>query len=57
MLIDIWLGKLWDITLHYGAIAVHAPTQFERHHWIILSAVAVTVGCLCLRGNKSRCNF
>ncbi len=57
MLIDQWLGKLWQMGVHYGGIALDTPTHFDRQHWIVFTAICVVIGCLCMRGFGSRKNY
>ena len=57
MLIDKWLGQLWNLSVHYWGIACDAPTHFDRRHWIVFSIICVVVGCLCMRGFGSRKDY
>jgi len=53
-LIDQWLGKLWEVTVHVWGAATDAPTHFTTRHWIVFSLICLVVGCLCMRGFGSR---
>lgn len=57
MLLDWMLLSLWKGFWHYAHAAAEYPTTFDRRHWIVLSVVAVTLGCLCMRGFGSRKNY
>lgn len=57
MLIDKWLGQLWNLSVHYWGIASDAPTHFDRRHWIALSIVCLVIGCLCMKGFGSRKDY
>lgn len=57
MLIDQWLGKLWEISVHCWGVAMDTPTHFGRTHWTVLISICVVVGCLCMRGFGSRKDF
>ncbi len=57
MLIDKWLGQLWNLSVHYWGIASDAPTHFDRRHWMVFSVICVVVGCLCMRGFGSRKDY
>lgn len=57
MLIDQWLGHLWDFLLECSDVVSQAPSHLESQHWIILSVVCVVVGCICMRGYGSRKDY
>ncbi len=57
MLIDQWLGKLWELAVHYWTAAIDVPTHFGWRHWIVFSAICVLIGCLSMRGFGSRKNY
>ena len=57
MLIDQWLGKLWELCGRCWDVACHAPTQFSYRHWIVFSAICLVVGCLSMRGFGSRKDY
>ena len=57
MLIDQWLAKLWELSLHYWGVATDAPTHFSWRHWVVFSVICVVIGCLSMRGFGSRKNY
>ena len=57
MLIDQWLGKLWEFSVYYWSVATDAPTHFTWRHWVVFSVICVVIGCLSMRGFGSRKNY
>ena len=57
MLIDQWLGKLWELAVYYWSVACDTPTHFTWQHWVVFSVICVVIGCLSMRGFGSRKNY
>ena len=57
MLIDKWLGQLWQLIQYLIGVATDVPTHFQQRHWIIFSVICLGIGCLCMRGYGSRKDY
>jgi hypothetical protein len=57
MLIDDIVKNVWKVVVHYGGIAVDAPTHFDYRHWVTFTGICVVIGCLCMRGFGSRKDY
>jgi hypothetical protein len=55
------LDDIWDRVRQFGFDVVHrvvaAADRLDRQEWLIVLAVVVGVGFLCLRGFGSRTNY